>query len=1008
MDILPNDHHVKQLEKLYLSGPLFGDCFSAETLIDVLICLYDECSSSTLRKEKNIAEFVESAKPVVNKAKALRLSRDDFEVLKVIGRGAFGEVAVVRMKQTGYIYAMKILNKWEMLKRADTACFKEERDVLVKGDRRWITNLHFAFQDSKNLYLIMDYYVGGDLLTLLSKFEDRLPENMAKFYIAEMVLAIDSVHNLGYVHRDVKPDNILLDINGHIKLADFGSCLRMLPDGTVQSNVAVGTPDYISPEILRAMEDGKGRYGPECDWWSLGVCMYEMLFGETPFYAESLVETYAKIMNHQVSVTHVNLCSQVELDTTYVFNSYVYRIVVPFKEVFDFPDDIEASEEAKDLMRRLICSMECRFGKNGLEDFRKHPFFKEINWETLRDSEAAYKPEVSSPTDTSNFDVEESDFSTCDTKPPNVSAPFTGHHLPFIGFTYTHDSRLSDSQSLTNSNSVTNGECEPDNLSVEAYERRIVRLEKEKLELIRKLTEAQNLIQTHFHGSTGIVTTNVDGSNIPPPPSDPSSLNATTKDSSIEIAQLRDELQVLRSRLKEMKITTDSSDNDIDKKLKDVQAKHRKLLLELASLQTVYEQANEKLSETRNELKEAIRHRDLSLKEFAEINTKLTEATVEKQKLNKLFNEKEDECHQMKQKWQTTKNELKKLEKFRKDFESQLLTVDRDLSQEKKFNNLFHFHTRLRNELTKVMQINRQSHNEQQQKNDTEVQKMENLLAESRLQLEAALSESLRDKDSLEQLKLRVNEEIDKKLDQMKQVFDLDRLAWDEERHQLNDDVETMKEQIKLLDVQKVALERELRQQMESGWESQLPQLLQWVQDEQEARIYLQSLTTKITEDLESLKSTAHNRLMSSPIVGTPKTPHNLPLITTKNAGLLSTSVIQNSLVASSGEGMLNPSTTGPAPTATGGGKDWGSRRSNKMMKMEYLDLQRNLQAEIRAKQMVSDELTKTRSAYLATKQCLEEAHAKIAELNREAEHRQNMIEELQRQLNLRILDTYA
>uniref|UniRef100_A0A183DMJ9 non-specific serine/threonine protein kinase n=1 Tax=Gongylonema pulchrum TaxID=637853 RepID=A0A183DMJ9_9BILA len=99
--------------------------------------------------------------------------------------------------------------------------------------------------------LIMDYYVGGDLLTLLSKFEVRIPEDMARFYVAEMVLAIDSVHRLGYVHRDIKPDNVLLDINGHIRLADFGSCLKLLPDGTVHSNVAVGTPDYISPEILR-------------------------------------------------------------------------------------------------------------------------------------------------------------------------------------------------------------------------------------------------------------------------------------------------------------------------------------------------------------------------------------------------------------------------------------------------------------------------------------------------------------------------------------------------------------------------------------------------------------------------------------------------------------------------------------------------------------------------------------------------------------------------------------
>uniref|UniRef100_A0A4W5RWL8 non-specific serine/threonine protein kinase n=1 Tax=Hucho hucho TaxID=62062 RepID=A0A4W5RWL8_9TELE len=454
---------LKKLEKLILDGPAQsnGQCLSVETLLDILICLYDECNNSPLRREKNILEFLDWAKPFTSQVKQMRLHKEDFEILKVIGRGAFGEVAVVKVKNADKVFAMKILNKWEMLKRAETACFREERDVLVNGDSQWITTLHYAFQDDNNLYLVMDYYVGGDLLTLLSKFEDRLPEDMARFYLAEMVLAIDSVHQLHYVHRDIKPDNILMDMNGHIRLADFGSCLKLMEDGTVQSSVAVGTPDYISPEILQAMEDGKGKYGPECDWWSLGVCMYEMLYGETPFYAESLVETYGKIMNH--------------------------------KERFQFPLQMtDVSEDAKDLIRRLICSREHRLGQNGIEDFKSHPFFSGIDWDNIRTCEAPYIPEVSSPTDTSNFDVDD-DCLKNSTMPPPSHTAFSGHHLPFVGFTYTNSGQLE--QKLEEATSARR-EMEGSSKHIRSLEKQMKSLNLERDDLHKDLMEASEKMKS--------------------------------------------------------------------------------------------------------------------------------------------------------------------------------------------------------------------------------------------------------------------------------------------------------------------------------------------------------------------------------------------------------------------------------------------------------------------------------------------------------------------------------
>lgn len=207
-----------------------------------------------------------------------RVSISDFESIAIIGRGAFGEVRVVRNRQTGEILALKKMNKTEMIRKNQVQHVRAERNVLAKANNPWIVELKYSFQDEKYLYLAMEYLPGGDLMTVLIK-RDILPQDEAKFYIAEMVLSVESVHKLNYIHRDLKPDNILIDKDGHLKLSDFGLCkLSEIGNDNLYSNLSkledeakakqyiekktdyrrsralaystVGTPDYIAPEVF--------------------------------------------------------------------------------------------------------------------------------------------------------------------------------------------------------------------------------------------------------------------------------------------------------------------------------------------------------------------------------------------------------------------------------------------------------------------------------------------------------------------------------------------------------------------------------------------------------------------------------------------------------------------------------------------------------------------------------------------------------------------------------------
>uniref|UniRef100_A0A8C9YJE3 Rho-associated protein kinase 2 n=1 Tax=Sander lucioperca TaxID=283035 RepID=A0A8C9YJE3_SANLU len=366
-----------------------------------------------LRKNKNIETFLNRYEKVIAQTRDLQMKSEDFDRVKVIGRGAFGEVQLVRHKASQKVYAMKLLSKFEMIKRSDSAFFWEERDIMAFANSPWVVQLCCAFQDEHYLYMVMEYMPGGDLVNLTSTYD--VPEKWAKFYTAEVVMALDAIHSMGFIHRDVKPDNMLLDRLGHLKLADFGTCMKMDSTGMVHCDTAVGTPDYISPEVLKS-QGGDGYYGRECDWWSVGVFIFEMLVGDTPFYADSLVGTYSKIMDHKNSL--------------------------------NFPDDVEISKDAKNIICAFLTDREVRLGRNGVEEIKRHPFFKNDQWtfDTIRDTAAPVVPELSSDIDTSNFDEIEDDKGDVETFP--TPKAFVGNQLPFVGFTYFKEDQKNLESSL--------------------------------------------------------------------------------------------------------------------------------------------------------------------------------------------------------------------------------------------------------------------------------------------------------------------------------------------------------------------------------------------------------------------------------------------------------------------------------------------------------------------------------------------------------------------------------
>ncbi|XP_032637967.1 citron Rho-interacting kinase isoform X3 [Chelonoidis abingdonii] len=375
---------------------------SREGILDSLFVLFEECSNPALMKIKHVGNFVKKYSETVAELRELLPSMKDFEVKSLVGSGHFAEVQVVREKVTGDVYAMKVMNKESLLAREHVSFFEAELSILSRSSGTWIPQLHYAFQDKKNLYLVMEYQPGGDLLSLLNRYEDQLDERMVQFYLAELVLAIHSVHQMGYVHRDIKPENVLIDRLGHIKLVDFGSAAKMTENKTVNARLPVGTPDYMAPEMLTVLNgDGKASHGPECDWWSLGIIAYDMIYGKSPFTEGTSTKTFNNIMN--------------------------------FQRFLKFPEDVKVSNEFLDLVQSLLCGPKERLDYEGL---CCHPFFSKIDWNNIRNIPPPFVPTLRSDDDISNFDEPEKNSRVLSSPRQLNPAGFSGEDLPFVGFSF--------------------------------------------------------------------------------------------------------------------------------------------------------------------------------------------------------------------------------------------------------------------------------------------------------------------------------------------------------------------------------------------------------------------------------------------------------------------------------------------------------------------------------------------------------------------------------------------
>ncbi|BFZ19050.1 hypothetical protein BsWGS_22085 [Bradybaena similaris] len=361
---------------------------------------------------EEIMETLELSAQTVNPSNVRKIGRESFEIISLLGKGGYGKVLLAEMLEENRkkfepprLYAMKVLKKATIARnQKDTAHTRAERNILEAVKHPFIVDLHYAFQTDGKLYLILEYLPGGELFTHLER-EGIFMEDMASFYLGEILLAIEHLHTLGVIYRDLKPENVLLDAKGHIKLTDFGLCKESISLGDI-THTFCGTIEYMAPEIVQ-----RSGHGKAVDWWSLGALMYDMLTGQPPFSGENRKKTIDKILRAKLSLP------------PYLTN------------------------EARGLLKKLLKknpSDRLGSGPDDAAPIKSHPFFRHINWRDLLNKkiEPPIKIGVTSAYDVSLFDTKFTKQTPCDS-PVDMSV-FSPSMNIFEGFTYVAPSVLTE------------------------------------------------------------------------------------------------------------------------------------------------------------------------------------------------------------------------------------------------------------------------------------------------------------------------------------------------------------------------------------------------------------------------------------------------------------------------------------------------------------------------------------------------------------------------------------